>query len=343
LKNKLQNEIKIILCGLGVIGSLAAHMIIQKKGMRIVGAISRREKWAGKDLGALIGFGKNLDVIISPDASKVFSENHADIVLDATSRYFSEMYDNIADALRCGINVIAAGEEAAYPWTKSYDLAQRLDILAKQKNVTVLGTGTLPPFMANYLPISLTGLMSRVNKISIHRVVDATTVGETVWEEYGFGKKIDQRLKEKMKQGYLGGVTWREQTEMTARSLGWTIDDYTETTSAVISKSRRTANSGIVKPNTSCGLKQKSHATCQDSKTIDIDYAIIVKPDPEEDRLTAGHRIIIEGDQRVEVAISRHDAMSATAALMVNSIPNVIKAQPGIITALELPPSSCLP
>jgi 4-hydroxy-tetrahydrodipicolinate reductase len=260
----------------------------------------------------------------------------------ATTSYFADMYDNIEQALKCRLNVITAGEEAAYPWTKSHALAKQIDELAKINNATLLGTGTLPAFMANYLPLAITGLMNRVDKITINRVIDGSVASASIWEHYGFGKKIDETLKEKMDGGHLGNVTWREQIEMTAKSLGWTLDNYTESTSAVSSKSHRTAKSGVVKPGTSCGLLQKASATFHNAKSIDINYAVLVNPNPEEDGLTPGHTISIKGDQQIEASISCPDVMKATAAIMINSIPHVINARPGIITADELPPSVCL-
>ena len=131
--------------------------------------------------------------------------------------------------------------------------------------------------------------------------------------------------------------------EMTARALGWKIDDYRETKSAMVSKSQRAAQSGVVEPGTCCGISQRVHAFQQGKEVITIDYALVIKPSLEEDGVEEGHSILIGGYPEVKAVLSCRDVYMATGAIAVNSIPHVIKARAGIITADELPPSACLP
>jgi len=46
----MENEVRVVLFGLGPMGKLIAKGILEKKGMRIVGAVDIAEELVGKDL-----------------------------------------------------------------------------------------------------------------------------------------------------------------------------------------------------------------------------------------------------------------------------------------------------
>jgi len=334
-------RIRVILCGLGVVGSELARILIEKKDFNIVGAVRKSKETVGMDLGPFIGLEKNTNIAISTDAIESIKSLKADIVLDATTRHFKNQFQIIKASLESGKNVISAGEEAAYPWTKNPLLARQIDELAKSNNVSLLGTGTVPAFMTNYLPITLTGLLNQVNKIIIRRTADASNAGPVVWREYAYGEKVNEALNQKIRNKEIGGITWREQSEVIARAMDWTIDEYEEISKPMISKSRRVTETGAIAPGTCCGINQKVYAFSKGQEIIHIDYALMVQPNSEEDGREEGHSILIEGDQIVEATISCRDVFKATAAIIVNSIPHVLKARPGILAADELPPSAC--
>jgi len=338
----MSKRIKVIQCGLGAVGSEAVRIMLEKKNLEITAAIDVSEQMVGKDLGRVIGLDRELGITVCRDADEVFRTVKADVVLLSTTGYFKDIFNTIKAALETGKNVITVGEEAAYPWTKSPDLARQIDELAKKKRVTLLGTGTNPGFMMDYLPIVLTGLMKRVDKISIHRIVDMVPCGLISWQEFGYGKKIEAFNAELAKGRIQAFTTLREIMDITARSLGWEIDDYKESRRALVSKSRRVARSGVVEPGTICGFEQIAHGFRQGKEVLFYLYALIISPNFEEDGMEVGHSISIEGAPDVQCTITiKESSYLLVAARAVNSIPQVIKARPGIAVIYELPPSPC--
>ncbi|RLB79113.1 MAG: NADP-binding protein [Deltaproteobacteria bacterium] len=343
----MKQKVKIIQCGLGVVGQDMVKIILEKHNMELIGAIDIADEIIGKDLGHVIGLDRELGVTVSGNAEEVFRTVEADVVLLATSSYFKDMYNTARLALENGQNVITCGEEGAFPWTKSPELARKIDDLAKKNGVTFLGTGVTPGYVMDYLPISLTGLMKQVNKINIRGVANWAEVGPYDWELAGFGKRIEV-FNEKLAKGEIGGlIILRELMEMTARALGWKIDEYKETKKALVSKSRREAKCGIVEPGTVCGLEQVARGFWKGKEVISYERAYVVNPTLEEDKMEVGMFISIEGIPGVEVALKgevlSQGLILATAARVINSIPQVIDARPGLLTVYELPPSPCFP
>jgi len=285
--------------------------------------------------------GRDTKLPIAANAIEAIKSLQADVVLDATTRYFEKQFQFIKASLESGKNVISAGEEAAYPWVKNPDMAKQINEIAESNDVSILGTGTTPAFMTNYLPITLTGLLNRVNRIVIRRTVDVSNAGPVVWKEYAFGENVNAALYQKVNDNDIGGITWREQTELIAKAMDWTIDNYREISKPMVSKSIRVTEAGNIAPGTCCGINQEIRAHSKDREIINIDYAMMVQPNLEEDGRKEGHSITIEGDQTVETTITCPNVFKATAAVIINSIPNVLQARPGILVANELPPSVC--
>ncbi len=64
-------------------------------------------------------------------------------------------------------------EELVYPVKAHAALAKKLDAMAKRARVAVLGTGVNPGFVMDALPIALTAVCGRGQRIEVDRVQDA--------------------------------------------------------------------------------------------------------------------------------------------------------------------------
>ncbi|MCG0276752.1 MAG: NAD(P)-binding domain-containing protein, partial [Thermosediminibacteraceae bacterium] len=107
-------NVKVIVWGLGAMGGGMARMILQKKGIEIVGAIASRPEKAGKDLGEVLNLGTKVGVTVTNEPEKALKEP-ADIVLLATSSFTREVYPQLRRIIESGKNVITIAEEMAYP------------------------------------------------------------------------------------------------------------------------------------------------------------------------------------------------------------------------------------
>jgi len=336
---------KVIQYGLGAMGSQMVKLMLQKKEkFQIVGAIGGSPRKVGMDLGRAIGLDEELGIKVSGDAKKTFNTVDADVVLETTVSELEEAFSRTRGALETGKNVITIAEEAANPGAKSTNIAQEIDEVAKKNNVTFLGTGVNPGFMMDYLPIALTGVLMKVSKIHIRRVVDWSRYGRTPWEHLGTGKSIEH-FDEARAKGMTPHIGLWGSAELVAKALGWTIDDFKETVEAWISKTRRESELGVVEPGTVCGYTQVGRGFQRNEEVITLELIGIVKPSPKEDGVEVGNHISIKGIPSVEVILGGEFAGQggwATVAHAVNSIPQVIAAPPGLITPLDLPPSACL-
>jgi len=89
-------KIRVVLYGLGAIGSSVAKFLLKKEGIEIVGAIDIAKDKVGKDLGEVLQTGKRVGVVVSDDYKKVLSKACAHIVIHATGSYLKDVYPQIA-------------------------------------------------------------------------------------------------------------------------------------------------------------------------------------------------------------------------------------------------------
>jgi len=341
----MAKKIKVIQCGVGTLGSEIVSLISEKRDLEVVAAVDVHDEVVGKDLGEVVGLTGKTGIKISNKATEAFKKVKADVVVITTLSNFEDIFDIAKEALQAGKNVITSCEEACFPWTKHADMANEIDKLAKSKGVSFLGTGINPGFMLDFMPITLTTLMEKVDKINIRRVVDMAAFGPAFYNAFGLGKSLESFNKE-LGEGKIGGFNAFQQImEMIARALDWGKIDYSEEKVGMVSKSKREAKAGVVEPGTVHGVKQIAHGYKQGKEVMNFEVNFVVGPNPAEDGMEAGNFTTMEGKPSIVLACTGEQARQGTvvsAAHIVNSIPALIAAQPGIRLVYELPATPCL-
>ena len=90
-----------------------------------------------------------------------------------TSSSLKAVLPQFEEVLKRRVPIVTTTEEAAYPAPRNRRLATRLDAAARKAKVAVLGTGVNPGFTMDALPIALSAVCERVDRIEVHRVQDA--------------------------------------------------------------------------------------------------------------------------------------------------------------------------
>jgi len=318
-------KLRLVLYGVGDIGTRIAEFLLEKEGVEIVGAIDVAKEKVGKDLGNILTLGRRLGVAVSNDPDAVLSKVKADVVVHATTSFLKQAYPQIAKIVEHGVNVVSTCEELSYPLNP--ELAKKLDELAKKHGVTVLGTGINPGFLMDTLLIALTGVCQKVEAIKMVRVINAAKRRASFQKKIGVGLTVDEFNEKIEKKVITAHVGLEQSISMTASALGWKLDKIEVETKAIKAKSNQVA-----------GLRQLARGTRGERETITLDLQAYVDAEEEYETIT------IEGVPSIHGKISPgiHGDL-ATVAIIVNSIPKVINAKPGLVTMKDLPvPSAAL-
>lgn len=328
------SEVKVLVWGLGAMGSGMVSMLARKEGVKVVAGIARTPAKAGKDLGEIAGC-EPMGVRATNDAAEAF-RTKPDVVLLNTASFVREVFPEIETCLSRGAHVITIAEEMAYPWVASPELAEKLDSLAKKAGKTVLGTGINPGFVLDTLIITLTGVTRDVKRIHARRVNNLAPFGPTVMRTQGVGTTVAEFEKGLKENTIVGHIGFPQSCHLIARALGWKIDRVIEEREPIISKVERKTKYVSVKPGDVAGCRHTARAYSGGREVIFLEHPQQVCPELEG--VETGDYINIEGDPPISMAIRPEiPGGTGTIAIAVNMIPAVVEARAGLLTMADLP------
>jgi len=332
-------KIKIVLYGIGAVGSMIAKFLLQKEGVEIVGAVDIAKDKINKDLGEALGTGTSLGVKVANNADSLLRKTEADVAIHATSSYLKGTYLQIASIVKHGVNVVSTCEELSYPYSTEPKLAADLDRLAKKNDVTVLGTGINPGFLMDTLVIALTAPCQKIQKIEAVRVMNAATRRLPFQKKIGAGLTVEE-FKGKIAERQITGHVGLEQSiAMIAAALAWKLDRVSvDNVEPVIAKKTVESKDIKVKAGNAAGLRQKAKGIMKGREAIVLDFQAYIGAEEEYDSITITGAPTIK--QRIQPCV--HGDVG-TVAMVVNAIPRVLEAPAGLLTMKDLPmPSAAI-
>ena len=261
------------------------------------------------------------------------SEAEPDVVVHATTSYLRDVSPQIVEIVGYGVNVISTCEELSYPYIVDEALARKLDEKAKKHGVTVLGTGINPGFLMDLRPIMLTGPCMKVDKIRVVRCLDAGTRRVPFQRKIGAGLSVGE-FRQAIRAGKISGHVGLEQSiAMIASAIGWDLDRVeVEPVEPVVLDRAVSSSYTTVEPGRVAGLRQAAKGYMGGVAVIELEFTAYIGAEEEYDLVE------IDGLPEIKAKISPcvHGDYG-TVAMIVNMIPKVINAPPGLVTMKDLP------
>ena len=332
-----KGPIKVLHYGLGPIGAAVVKQVAERRGFKIVGAVDIDPAKAGRDLGQVAGVGRALRVKVSNDAKKTIKAAKPDVVVLCTLSSLKNVLPQMEEILTLRVPIVSTTEELAYPTSGNMKYARAIHEIAKKAKVAVLGTGVNPGFTMDALPIALTAVCERVERISVNRVQDARIRRLPFQQKIGAGLTTEQ-FQKKVDDGSVRHVGLTESIAMIADSLGWTLDRITDDIQPKLATVTISSEFLAVDPGYVCGIIQDGVGFRKGEPVIKLHMeAYLGSPETYD-------AVEIEGSPRLSMKIAGgiHGDV-ATASIAVNMIPKVLNALPGLHTMRDLPLPSFFP
>ncbi len=329
------SNVRVIIWGLGAMGSGMARMIVAKQGIEIVGAIDTHKEKAHRKLSQVLGVTAP-DVTVQSECKEVIKPGAADVVLVCTGSFTREVYPQLELVAKAGINCITIAEEMAYPEAQEPALAQSLHTMFAEAGVTLLGTGINPGFVLDSLIIALSGVCTHVESIKAVRVNDLSPFGPTVMRTQGVGTTPAEFHAGIASGGIVGHVGFPESMSLIAAALGFKLDRIEQVKEPIISNTHRETPHVKVAPGMVAGCKHIAYGYCGDKLVLTLEHPQQIRPEAES--VHTGDYIYITGVPNINMAITPEiPGGIGTIAMTVNMIPAVINAAPGLVTMADLP------
>jgi 4-hydroxy-tetrahydrodipicolinate reductase len=284
----------------------------------------------GRDVGEVIG-GDPLGPKVSDSISSAVQKGEVEVVLHAATSYLWEAHPQLAAAFQVGANVVSTCEELSYPWRSHRHFAQEIDQAAKWEEVTALGTGVNPGFVMDTLVVALASVCREVTHVEARRVLDASRRRIPLQKKVGIGLRPKQ-FAERAKEGKIGHIGTYESIDMIGAAFGWNLLEVTSDLEPVIAEAERTTPEGSVARGEVAGIHQVGLGYVKGGAAIRLELEMSWgAPNPTD-------AVRIEGNPGFDLRIPGGlPGDEATVATVVNAIPRVVDAEPGLKTMLDLP------
>jgi 2,4-diaminopentanoate dehydrogenase len=349
-----EQPIRTVVWGTGNVGRAAIRAVDAHPGLRLAGVIVANPDKVGRDAGALADAGRDLGVAATSDVDAVLGDHPGAVVYAVSGDVRpDEAAGDVARALRAGAVVVTPSIYALYDHRSApAELRDPLAAAAAEGGGALFVSGIDPGWGNDVLPILLTGLAGTIDSVRCQEIFDYTAYDqpEAVRNLIGMGRSMDEMPM--MVAPSVPTMVWGGQVRLMARALGVEVEEIRETLDRrALEQTVETDLMGTFDAGTQGGLRFEIQGIVGGEPRIVVEHITRIHPSvaPDwpvvADGGAGAHTVIIEGRPRIEVTVSATDegdnraaGGNATAvARLVNAIPWLRAAAPGLYDALEVP------
>ena len=342
---------RVVQWGTGNVGLLALRAIIEHPHLELAGVIVHSPAKAGLDAAELCGLDVPTGVLATTDVDAALATAPDVVSYMATGDLRpAEAVNDIARALEAGIDVVSSAVvPLVYPPAADPRLVAQLEAACAAGNASLFTSGIDPGFANDLLPLVLTGFCSRIESVRIAEILNYDTYeqADVLFGIFGFGKPLGETPL-LLLPGILT-ATWGPTVRLLAAELGVELDEVREVHEREPAPDTFTIPTGTIEAGTAAALRFEVQGIVDGRVAIVIEHVTRLRDDlaphwPQPPK-GGGYRITIHGDPSwtCELAMvganGDHNAggLLATAMRLLNAIPAVCAAPPGLLTPSDLP------
>ncbi|MCA1834437.1 MAG: diacylglycerol kinase [Actinomycetota bacterium] len=341
---------RVIQWSTGNVGRYALRGIIGHPDLELAGLWVHSTDKAGCDAGELCGLAPT-GVLATNDAEPLLALDADCVCYTATAdvRPF-EALDDLKRILSSGKNVVSSSlVQLVYPQGGPPELAEPLEAACLTGGASCFFSGIDPGFANDVLPLLLSGVCERIEGVRVQEVLNYATYDQpqVLFETMGFAKPLDH-MPILLAPGVLT-LAWGSVVRVIADGLGIELDEIVEWHEKRPAPETFTVPSGVVDKDTMAGLRFELRGMAGGKERVVIEHVTRLRDDiaPEWPAPPGkgGYRVLIEGSPSItcEFTLEGDDGdensggLIVTAMRLVNAIPAVCEAKPGLLSALDLP------
>ena len=346
--------IKVAAIGTGNVGRHALTQLITDPRFELTAVWVSSESKAGKDAAELVGLPDSTGIRATTDLDAVLATRPQCAVYTALAdNRLPEALEDYRRILAAGVNVV--GSSAVFlqhPWKVLPDeLISPIEDAAHAGSSTLFVNGIDPGFANDLLPMALAGTCQSIRQIRCMEIINYDTYDSAavMFDVMGFGGSLDETPM-LLQPGVLS-LAWGSVVRQLAAGLGIELDEVTETHVRVPAPEAFDIAAGRIEKGTTAAIRFEVRGMKDGEVAVVLEHVTRLRDDlcpdwPQPAQHGGSYRIEITGEPSyaLDLCLSspngdhNHAGLVATAARVVNAIPAVIEAAPGLVTAREVPP-----
>lgn len=350
--------LRVAVWSTGGVGSIAIPVIHRRPDLDLIGVWVYSKEKIGRDAGELAN-GIPIGLLATSDFDALVDLRPDCVVYAANGPEADKAaVRDCVRLLEAGINVVATSTPGAtYPPAYRAAWREQLAAAAEKGQVSFYASGIEPGFAADHLPIMLTTQSSLVRSVHSYEIAlyDDYPVASVMMDALGFGRPLDFEPLIALPGAIIG--TWASAVRFVADALGVELSGMRETYDRVLTDRTLEVACGTIEAGTCGAIRLQAIGLVDGRDAIIVDHVTRMSRDVAPDWPLGEHdityRIEIEGEPNITATmgfsvddparvgidgmVAGAGAMMATSMRVVNAIPYIVDAVPGLTTSLDIP------
>jgi hypothetical protein len=342
---------RVVVWSTGNVGKNALIGVHNRPDLELVGVWVSNPDKVGVDAATLAGVEGHWGVAATNDVDAIIGLRPDCVVNGAMAddRLFEALAD-LERLLRAGINVCASGPVLLqYPVGMNAELAKGVTAAALEGGASLHINGVDPGFANDILPLVMTSVSERIEEVRCLEILNYNTYDQAtvMFDIMGFGGSMDD-VPMLLQPGVLT-TAWGGVVHLIAAGLGVELDEVTEWYERVPAPHAFDIDSGPIPEGTVAGLHFEVRGI-KDGKAIVVLEHVTrlldeIAPEWPQPHGKGGYRVVVRGEPNYQLDMHMlgtdgdHNTagLKATAMRLVNAVPAVVEAKPGLVSVLDLP------
>ncbi len=257
------------------------------------------------------------------------------------------MIDDLEMLLRAGFNVTSSAPESLiYPKAAPPTVVERLERACAAGASSLFVSGVNPGYTMDVWPITMTRLSREIESIRVTEVLDMVEyTSQSAMYFMGFGQPPDAPAPLDVMHSTPETSPFYASLLMTADAIGFELEDYRYEREVGLAEQTFEVKAGTIERGTIAVVRMGVHGIARGRDVITNEWVWRISNDVRPDWGIGEHWLMeIEGDPSMKLTMEARTRLDSgrvvsltVATAIVNAIPTVCVAAPGLHTPLDLP------
>ena len=341
---------RVVQWSTGHVGAHAVRAILDHPALELVGLWVHSDDKVGRDAGELVGRGP-IGVLATNDVDALLDLQPDVVCYTATADLRpAEAVADIARILASGANVVSSSlVQLLHPKTADRSLMDPLEAACKEGGTSCFFNGIDPGFANDLLPIVLSGVSQRIRSVRIMEILNYATYDqpEVLFDTMGFGQPLDSQPL-LLLPGILS-YAWGGAVQVIAEALDVELDEVREVFEREAFDRDVEVAGRTVETGTQAALRFEVQGIAHGRPVIIVEHVTRLHDDAAPDwprqEGQGGYKLTIEGEPTIHCEFHavggdgdiNSGGLVVTATKLLNAIPAVVAAPPGVLSVNDLP------
>ncbi|HLV73903.1 4-hydroxy-tetrahydrodipicolinate reductase [Actinomadura hallensis] len=343
---------RVVQWSTGNVGRHAIAGIDARPDLELAGVWVSSPAKVGEDAGRLAGLGRDLGVTATGDADALLALRPDCVVYTSMADVrLMEAIDDLCRILRAGVNVVSSSPVfLQFPdGVVPPEMSDPVREAAAEGGASIFVNGIDPGFANDVLPLAVTGISERIDQVRCMEILNYATYDQAtvLFDIMGFGGPMDETPM-LLQPGVLT-TAWGSVVRQIAAGLGVELDGIAEWHARLPAPETFAVDAGTIEKGTAAALRFELRGMRGGEPVVVLEHVTRLRddlaPDWPQPAGNGCYRVEVRGEPNYTVDLrllgtdGDHNTagLKATAMRLVNAVPAVVEAPPGLLTALDLP------